>query len=299
MFVDNLAEVYKVIGRELLENGEIVRPRGRETKELLTPVIHLKDPRSRLCYCEGRNFSIVYAIVESLMLFSSKNGVQYFSTFNKNMENFSDDGASLHGCYGKRIAEYIPSIVRKLKSDKDSRQAIINIYNSNNDSYYCGKDTPCTLALNFIIRNNKLNMIVYMRSNDIIWGLPYDIYMFTTMQEVIANELGIDLGFYRHIPTSLHVYSDHYNLLETMVNNAKPINPRVNSNNVCEWSGMASEYVSIIDSKDVVFNELSGPNELNIIKNEILYRAGKSPNLRFPSFAYDFTKRWRKQGVIN
>ena len=165
-------------------------------------------------YNESRKFSIVQAVVEALMLCNKADGLKYFSWFNPNMAQFSDDGVHFHGQYGLRIIRFIHSVVHKLKKDKDSRQASVAIYRNGMDCWYEGKDTPCTLDLHFMIRNNKLDMTVMMRSNDIIWGVPYDVFMFTCLQEVIANELEIDVGDYVHFPISLHVYKKHYDMLD-------------------------------------------------------------------------------------
>jgi thymidylate synthase len=62
--------------------------------------------------------------------------------------------------------------------------------------------------MQFIYRNDKLDALVFMRSNDIILGLPYDIFVFTMLQEMMAIELGIELGTYHHIVGSLHAYAE-------------------------------------------------------------------------------------------
>mgnify|MGYP001616510912 FL=1 len=49
----------------------------------------------------------------------------------------------------------------------------------------------------------------FNRSNDFILGLTYtNIVQFTTLQEVLASALGVDIGPYTHISTSLHLYED-------------------------------------------------------------------------------------------
>ena len=53
-----------------------------------------------------------------------------------------------------------------------------------------------------------------MRSNDLMWGYFYDVFMFTWLQEAIANELGVDVGYYHHHATSLHVYEPYFDMLE-------------------------------------------------------------------------------------
>jgi thymidylate synthase len=60
--------------------------------------------------------------------------------------------------------------------------------------------------LQFLIRQQRLQMITYMRSNDAFLGLPHDIFAFTMLQEIIARTLGCDLGTYKHAVGSLHLY---------------------------------------------------------------------------------------------
>lgn len=298
--VENLAAMYRVVGKEILVNGDIVSPRGKETREIITPVIHIDNPRGRLAFEESRKFNIIYAIVESLMISDFADNVTYFEKFNKNMRTFSDNGVYLHGNYGRRVSNYLDSIINKLKNDKDSRQAIVSIYDNKYDCYYTGKDTPCTLSLHFLIRDNKLNMITYMRSNDIIWGVPYDIFMFTTLQEVIANTLEIDLGYYRHVPSSLHVYKEHYEVLEKMVDNATPVYSD-NKCNLREWRYAAGMYKTIVDH-GIVIGQLRSRNVdeyINPIKNEIAYRHNivsedKLDYVECPEWVNKFTARWRR-----
>ena len=49
-------------------------------------------------------------------------------------------------------------------------------------------------------------MVTYMRSNDACIGLPHDIFFFTMLQELIARDLSISLGSYKHVVGSLHLY---------------------------------------------------------------------------------------------
>jgi thymidylate synthase len=60
--------------------------------------------------------------------------------------------------------------------------------------------------MQFFVRERKLDAVVYMRSNDIYLGLPYDVFVFTMLQELFALELGLELGRYHHMVGSLHLY---------------------------------------------------------------------------------------------
>jgi len=74
------------------------------------------------------------------------------------------------------------------------------------------KDSPCTTTLQFFVRDQRVHAVVYMRSNDVIWGLPYDVFVFSVLQEMLACDLGCEVGTYTHIAGSLHLYERHFEL---------------------------------------------------------------------------------------
>lgn len=211
---DTWADIFQDIRKAMKDKAEIVSSRIGQTKELLNPTIVLTNPRSRMFYNEHRSFNLIYALVEAFYLFNPSNEVNNFSFYNKKMSDYSDDDTHINSAYGYHIANSLKNLVKKLKEDKDTRQAVLNIYSSKYGIDMKTKDVPCTIALNFLIRNNKLNLTTYMRSNDLFWGLQYDLFMFTCLQEVIAKELGIEMGYYIHCPTSLHVYEYHWDLID-------------------------------------------------------------------------------------
>lgn len=204
---DSLADAYDKIYEDMIL-APTVETRGLVTKEILAPQILIKYPRNRISYHKDRKFGLKFAITESLLLFSKSNELKYASRYNETMANYSDDGKTLFGSYGERISINIKKAIDKLRDDPNSRQVVLPILGKN-DVYKDTKDTPCTQSLQLILRDGYLNMIVNMRSNDIMWGLPYDMFMFSRLQEVVANELGVELGWYLHRPASLHLYDYH------------------------------------------------------------------------------------------
>jgi thymidylate synthase len=93
-----------------------------------------------------------------------------------------------------------------LRDNPNSRQAIIHIKPARNIIDEPTKDLPCTVSLQFFIRNNQLYLTTYMRSNDIWMGFPYDVFQFTCLQIYLAMRLNVNLGTYTHITGSLHLY---------------------------------------------------------------------------------------------
>jgi len=72
-----------------------------------------------------------------------------------------------------------------------------------------------------MIRDESLDAVVSMRSNDAVLGLPYDVFLFTFLQEMMAVELDLKLGAYHHFASSLHLYEKH-RALATRVVAARP-----------------------------------------------------------------------------
>jgi len=138
-------------------------------------------------------------------------------------DRFSEDGSRIAGsCYGKKIFGKQPGkesswerIKCLLLDDRASRRAIVSLV----DEAYATtpKDAACISTIQFLIRDNRLHCITTMRSNDVIWGLCYDIFVVTMLQERLAAELEIELGWYQHSVGSMHIYAEHLELGEQIL----------------------------------------------------------------------------------
>ena len=49
-----------------------------------------------------------------------------------------------------------------------------------------------------------------MRSNDLWFGFPFDVFQFTCLQVYLAMKLNIGICSYTHIAGSLHLYKRDY-----------------------------------------------------------------------------------------
>ena len=96
-------------------------------------------------------------------------------------------------------------IVNELIKNPNSRRASLSIYDAKENNVY-KRDTPCTYAINFYIIDNKLNMNVLMRSNELWFGFCNDQYCFSNYLKLIADKLNIEIGIYYHFVNNLHLY---------------------------------------------------------------------------------------------
>lgn len=307
---ETFAEVYRELAWQLMHNGKEAKPRGMKTKELLGQQFCITNPEMNLALIPGRKFSLMHAIAESLLLFIPCNDLSAYTLMNEGMSRYSDDGKTLYGAYGYRVACHITDVINKLRKDPDSRQAVLTI-NKVDDNFTQTKDVPCTIALQFLIREGKLDCFAYMRSNDIIWGTPYDVFVFTTAQMVIANTLKIPVGRYYHTATSLHVYENMYDVCDSIVKNGGEAIGHYNKNAYFSWMQMADEYAKFAKTKEELhaFNIFSYDDDgtysaaiLAELNYKGMFGEDKHPMQVLDDLSYDgindwvkaFSKRWEK-----
>ena len=208
--------------KDLYEKGDYITVRNLPTKELLNYTFTLQ-PYQRFFNFPSRNLNIDYIKREFKWYLKGDpkdlSIVKYASLWGKLV---NEDG-TINSNYGQYIMPNIERIINTLIEDPYSRRAIIMIGNNKNFNMET-KDYTCTLSLTFMIRNNKLNMYVVMRSNDLIFGLCNDVPAFSFFQELIYTLLKehypeLQLGVYEHTAQSLHVYERHFKMLEKIVNN--------------------------------------------------------------------------------
>ena len=197
---------YQRLLKSLRDEGLVSSPRGEKTYEVFDVVMRL-DPEHVLVTGINRGVSLKLISMEALQLIA---GVSYpFRTIAAapNMERFTD-GEIFHGAYGTRIRPQLDGVINRLKSDRDSRQAVITIWDPLHDLFGQPqpKDVPCTTMLQFFIRDDRLVMHVTMRSNDAWWGTPHDWGQFSQLQLALAHVLSIELGDYFHHAVSFHLY---------------------------------------------------------------------------------------------
>lgn len=194
----------------VLAEGRDVEPSKGPTTELLGVLLELTNPRARLSRSESRGvaFSCLGELCWYLSGSEDRDFISYYIPwYEKNIETDRVPGA-----YGPRLfpsedASLLDAIIVRLRSKPSSRRAVIPLYRAN-DLTSPDREVPCTCTLQFLLRDDRLNLVVYMRSNDAVYGLPHDIFSFTMMQEIVATSLEVDMGWYRHCVGSLHVYRD-------------------------------------------------------------------------------------------
>lgn len=204
----NPAEVYRHQLDDLLNHGEAVEVRGRQTLELLNVVTHITNPLARCALTPGRRWNPWLALSEALWVLAGHDDVAALAPYNKHIVDYSDDGLYLYGAYGPRIADQIAPLLGRLRADSADRRGVLQIWTAQ-DLTADVKDPPCNTELLFKLRGGVLHMTVVCRSNDLHWGLhAVNLPVFSILQEYLAARLGVGLGTQTHLSQSLHIYTD-------------------------------------------------------------------------------------------
>ena len=213
---------YVDLVQHVLKYGKEVAPRGMKTREIEDAIIRIDDVYNTLPLGVGRGTVPGIGAVEACQLIAGASTPKLVIAIGPQFANYTEDNGLFHGAYGIRTQSQYAPIVERLKADPDTRQAVVTIWNPELDLLANKRDYPCTILHQFRIRNNKLNMSVYMRSNDVWLGAAYDFFQFTRVQLAIASILGIEPGTYHHHVGSLHIYEQHYDSAESLKHTSEP-----------------------------------------------------------------------------
>nr|QIG67113.1 thymidylate synthase protein [Rhizobium phage RHph_TM26] len=183
------------------------------------------NPTERVMLHPGRDANPFFHLVEALWMIAGRNDLASLTPYVKNMANFSDDGGKTQpGAYGKRWRDHflkpsrhfyaldqLPWAIERLKNDPNDRRVVIQMYDAEVDQPATdngGKDIPCNLmALPVINVYGELDLTVFNRSNDMVWGAyGANAVHFSVLQEVIAAAVGVQVGFYYQVSNNFHGY---------------------------------------------------------------------------------------------
>ena len=214
---DILLQLYSEL---LTTSATVIASRGENT-EILGALIKIEKPRARLSRSETRG-KLFSSLGELLWYLSRDNQLGFIERYVGRYRNESEDNVTVYGGYGPRLFgqrghDQVQNVIEILNAHPASRRAVIQIFNAE-DISSARKEIPCTTTLQFFVRDDRLDMITTMRSNDAYWGLPHDVFCFTMIQELIARSLGREIGIYRHFAGSLHLYKDHRHDAQNFVN---------------------------------------------------------------------------------
>lgn len=167
-----------------------------------------------------RKFNLGFSLAEFVSLVTGIDSIGVFTRHISNYSKFSTDGVRLDNSYGGRAHSQIARCLEILGNveTEDARYAVVTINNGSTDLWTKSGHLPCTLSIQWLVRNGELLQQVNMRSNDIVKGVSYDVASFGWLHIFMAQNLGLKVGKYVQTAGSLHCYEYDYDLVNSMTN---------------------------------------------------------------------------------
>lgn len=188
------------------------------TIEIPRSAITITDPRQRWVVSRHPAINPAFALAEVIWIVRGRQDSAFLTYFNRELPKYAGDGPTFHGAYGSRLRQHfgidqLDRAFSALRSKPYSRQVVLQLWDGrvdlpHDDGQEAAPDIPCNVFAMLKVRNGALEWLQVLRSNDVFRGLPYNLVQFTTLHEILAGWLGLELGPYNQVSDSLHVYHD-------------------------------------------------------------------------------------------
>lgn len=219
-------------------------------------------PLERVLRWPIRDANPFFHLYESLWMLAGYNTIAGPARYAKQMTEYSDDGFTMHGAYGFRwrsafsmnsqwspthregFTDQLAIIASNLIANKDDRRSVLQMWDATNDLGRQGKDLPCNLTATFQINGQGcLDMTVFCRSNDIVWGAyGANAVHFSMLLEYMALWIGVPVGRYTQFSVNYHGYIETVHpLMEELLSRPKPVNPYDEGSQVIEMGPTIEE----------------------------------------------------------
>ena len=209
----NADEAFRYFYKTISKHGTVFA----DTRTLFNIGFTLHQPKMRLIPTKMRKWNLEYAEAEWQWYLSGDPSIfklgDIYGKVPPIWSRMANDKGQVNSNYGYQWQRnnQLDYIVDLLKNQMHTRQATISIYDGKEHDKY-KYDTPCTYAVQFTNVENRLNMCVTMRSNDLWYGFCNDQYQFSKLLELVCKRTGLDMGSYYHFAHNLHIYSNKLGL---------------------------------------------------------------------------------------
>jgi len=221
-----LMPLWQQLLRDVLDHGEESSPRGLRTKELLNVSTVVTNPTDLVFDIKPRKASPVMSIVELMYFLNGRDDDVLAKVWLPGMEKYLNPNTRrFDGGYGPSISAGLSYVFPMLQKDPDTRRAWIPIMDMTHLVRMIEtNDFPCNPGLAFNIRDNRLNMTVMTRSQDLYYGYIYDQIEFHTLLNMMSKALFKKVGTVSHYMLSMHLYEKDFKGADECAE--YPINPR-------------------------------------------------------------------------
>lgn len=251
--------VYESMDQAYYEMYDTVRRLGERSSHRMGECVEVRpfsfvieDPRLGLYTGQSRKMNYRFWAAEALSYIAGwgtheeKRYGELMRALNSNYKQFSyGDGGGLYHMvrYGDGFKEGLPRCYETLKAKPSSRQAYCTTWGPDTEHGY--QSSPCMTGVQFFTEQRAtmvhgqeepmLSCLMNIRSNDMNWGLPYDIASGCAILLTMANALNLPVGRYCQTSCSMHYYVDNQpNIVNYVHQVAEPGLPPIPDTPICD-----------------------------------------------------------------
>ncbi|WP_087960407.1 thymidylate synthase [Geobacillus thermodenitrificans] len=205
--------------------------------------IVLQEPKKR---CEFQSLSsMFFDLVETIFVLSGRTDSFVLTKYKSVLYLWEVDGhfpdavgPRLYKIYGNQVDRCIDI----LSNDQESRQAVISLMDFS-------AHMPCSMFCQFLIREGKLDLLLTFRASELLDYAYSDVYTYTTLQELMAYWLNVDVGNFHFYATSLHITEPNFKKAELILerNKTRQKNEKSNIPIEMEYEGFREKFSTAID----------------------------------------------------
>lgn len=141
-------------------------------------------------------------------------------------DQFAKQYGELGDVYGKQWRDWtttqggtidqLKEVIQMIKTNPDSRRLIVSAWNP--EDVPSMALPPCHTMFQFYVAEGKLSCQLYQRSADTFLGVPFNIAGYALLTHLIAHECGLGVGEFVHTIGDAHIYTNHMDQIQTLLN---------------------------------------------------------------------------------
>ena len=161
--------------------------------------------------------------VEMLWLLRGDTNIKYLVDNNVHIwDAWADADGNLGPVYGKQWVSWagpdgeginqIAAVVDSIRTNPDSRRHIVNAWNVSDVPRMALP--PCHMFFQFYVANGRLSAQLYVRSNDLFLGAPFNIAEYALLIHMMAQQCDLEPGELVYTIGDAHIYTNHLDQID-------------------------------------------------------------------------------------
>jgi thymidylate synthase len=161
--------------------------------------------------------------VEMLWFLRGDTNIKYLNDYGVHIwDAWADEDGNLGPVYGKQWVSWsggngssfnqIERVIDNIRCDPDSRRHIVNAWNVADLQDMALP--PCHMFYQFYVSEDRLSCQLYVRSNDLFLGAPFNIAEYALLIHMVAQQCDLKPGELVYTIGDAHIYLNHLDQIE-------------------------------------------------------------------------------------